>query len=78
MIEEGIAKGEFWQKDPKLISLFILGFLNSINVWFKPNGLLSPEEIASKAYEFISQLLLAQNRSSPESISKNLRIMRNL
>jgi AcrR family transcriptional regulator len=41
----------------KLVSLFVLGLANSINQWYKPNGELTDEEIASNVYAFICKAL---------------------
>jgi AcrR family transcriptional regulator len=57
VIKEGVDGGIFRPIDPKLASLFVLGFMNSIVQWFNPKGPLSPEDVASEAYEFVSGYL---------------------
>jgi TetR/AcrR family transcriptional regulator, cholesterol catabolism regulator len=57
LLEEGIKQGKFQCRDVKLTSLFILGFLNSTVQWFNKTGKLSPEEIASEAFAFVSNAL---------------------
>jgi len=52
-IKEGIGCGDFECTDAKLACLFSLGLVNSIILWYKPDGNLSPEKIASKASQFI-------------------------
>lgn len=58
-IKGGIACGDFQCIDAKLACLFSLGLVNSIILWYKPEGNLSPEEIASKACQFIFEGLKA-------------------
>jgi AcrR family transcriptional regulator len=55
VIEEGIRQNEFCRLDSKLYCHFVLGLLNSFLNWYKPDGSLSPEEIAGHAYDFIYQ-----------------------
>ena len=59
-IKEGIACGDFQCTDAKLACLFSLGLVNSIILWYKPDGNLSPETIASKACQFIFEGLKAR------------------
>jgi AcrR family transcriptional regulator len=40
-------------EDLKLLSLFVLGFLNSMVQWYNPSGPLSPKMIASRACGFV-------------------------
>jgi AcrR family transcriptional regulator len=60
-IKEGIASGDFQCSDAKLTCLFTLGLVNSIILWYKPQGILSPENIASKAWEIIFEGLKARH-----------------
>lgn len=64
-IKEGIACGDFQCADAKLACLFSLGLVNSIILWYKPKGKLSPETIASKACEFILGGLKAKKLDNP-------------
>jgi TetR/AcrR family transcriptional regulator, cholesterol catabolism regulator len=57
ILGEGIEQGKFQCRDVKLSSLFMLGFLNSTVQWFNKTGKLSPEEIASEAFAFVSNTL---------------------
>jgi len=54
-LKEVIDSGGFRDLDPKLASFFTLGLLNSITRWYRPNGPLSPSDIASEACRFIFQ-----------------------
>ena len=54
---EAIDAGEVRHIDNKIASLTILSFTNSFDRWFKPDGELSADEIASIAWEFIYRAL---------------------
>ena len=62
ILEEGVARGEFRIRDPKLLAKFCLGLLNSTALWFKEKGKYSPEEIAREEYGFILGALKNGNR----------------
>ena len=53
IIKDGAKQGVFRDIDPKLASLFILGFLNSMVIWYKQSGGLSTDQIADEASRFI-------------------------
>lgn len=42
LIKEGIDEGDFIDVDSQLYTHFILGFLNSINIWYRKENKLSP------------------------------------
>ncbi|MEK4532977.1 TetR/AcrR family transcriptional regulator [Solibacillus sp. FSL K6-1554] len=46
IIKEGIKNKEFHTEDVKLTRFLMMGALNSIQAWYKPNGDKTPEEIA--------------------------------
>jgi len=46
LIRAGVDSGEFESGDPVLTATFILSALNGIATWYRPDGRLSPEEIA--------------------------------
>jgi AcrR family transcriptional regulator len=54
IIRSGIASGEFQVPDEKFAVLMILSGLNWIHTWYKPEGKMTPEEIA----ENLSAMLL--------------------
>ena len=66
ILEEGINQGKFECTDTKVTSRFILGFLNSMVLWYKPTGRLSPMKLASEAHLFISRAL--SHRKGPISL----------
>lgn len=53
VLKEGIGQGMFAPINVRLGSLFILGFLNSINEWHDPDGEITSEEMIVQAYRFI-------------------------
>jgi hypothetical protein len=53
VIAEGIAAGEFAERDPGLASIFILTALNGLPGWFKPDGALTDGEIAGQFADLI-------------------------
>ncbi|MFC6998709.1 TetR/AcrR family transcriptional regulator [Rufibacter roseus] len=54
IVREGIATGEFKVNDEKFVVLTLLSSLNWLHMWYKPEGKMSPDDIA----EFLSNLLL--------------------
>jgi AcrR family transcriptional regulator len=55
IIEQGMREGEFRPGDAKTAAFVILGALNWIANWFRPDGELRPAELADR---FVVQLLL--------------------
>ena len=53
IIADGVRTGAFGPCDPKLISFAILGAVNWIPRWFKPNGPSSSQEIADRFADFL-------------------------
>ncbi len=49
IVGDGIATGEFALVDPAIATTFILGALNDIATWFRPDGRLSPDQLADAA-----------------------------
>lgn len=58
LILEGINDGGFQKVDVKMTRLIILGALNSIQSWYKPDGKMKPEEIANIHADYILRILL--------------------
>jgi AcrR family transcriptional regulator len=57
VLDAALGKEQIRNSDIKLTSRFMLGFMNSIVLWYKTNGTYSPEEIASEAVSFILKSL---------------------
>jgi len=46
LLEEGIASKAFVDVNPKIVGFAILGAMNWISKWYRPEGDLRPKEIA--------------------------------
>jgi len=47
ILEEGIAAGEFRAVDVPVVTAGLLGMLNWMHQWYRPDGRLSPQQIAT-------------------------------
>jgi AcrR family transcriptional regulator len=63
-VEEGITDGSVVQCNAKLASFALAGAVNWIGTWYRPEGDLSPDEIAS---EFANLLTQGLRRSAVEA-----------
>jgi AcrR family transcriptional regulator len=54
MLKEGVASGDFRAVNPKTAVFAILGAINWIARWYRPDGALRPEELGA---DFADQLL---------------------
>lgn len=57
LLNELIPKNQSQYPSPKIATFFTFGVMLSLANWYKEDGELSPEEIASKVYMFISEAL---------------------
>lgn len=46
VVEDGVGAGEFRAVDPKLAALAVLSSVNWVYQWYRPDGPLSPEQVA--------------------------------
>src|SRR5262249_38064716 len=53
LIRGGIAAGEFREVDPKMVTFAILGIGHTVGRWYRPDGPLTPEQIAAQYVDFI-------------------------
>ena len=53
MAGEGIRQGELGDVDEKFATLLILSSMNWIYQWYRPDGPMTPEEIARKLTEML-------------------------
>jgi hypothetical protein len=53
MIEKGIASGEFRAVDPKISVFAILGAINWIARWYRPDGSLHATELGGQFAEHL-------------------------
>lgn len=54
VLEEAVAAGQIRQCDTKLMSLFILGLINSIPHWYKQTGPLSAEDVTNEIWKLLT------------------------
>jgi hypothetical protein len=57
VLEEGCASGQFVLSDPHLTTLAIGGISTWIQVWYRPEGRLTPSEIADGLTELIMRMV---------------------
>lgn len=60
VITEGIAMGEFVKIDAKFTVLTILSALNHIHEWYKPEGKMTPEQIATHLAEILLKGIISK------------------
>jgi len=53
VIREGIESGEFAPVDPRIASLALLGMLNWMYQWYRPDGRLSVDQIAEELISLV-------------------------
>ncbi len=63
-LEQGVEDGSIAPCDPKITAFSIAGALNWICMWYEPDGVLSPAEIAAQFERTLTQGLAARKRSS--------------
>lgn len=72
-IADGVASGTFAPVDPKFAALIVLGALNWVYQWFRPDGPLSAGEVADRIHEFSARALAAgpngAERATPVEVS---------
>jgi AcrR family transcriptional regulator len=68
MIAEGVADGSVVNCDPKLASLFVLGVINWIPLWYRSTGPNKPEEIIDAFLNMLGSGLNARDTSRVELI----------
>ena len=59
LIRAGIARGEFRRQDPRIAGFALLGAINWIPKWYRPDGELSSQEIAEQFADFFLRSLYA-------------------
>lgn len=59
MITDGVAAGAFVATDVRLTTLHLLGAMNAIRHWYKPNGRLTAEQVAGQIADMLLRGLLA-------------------
>jgi AcrR family transcriptional regulator len=59
IVREGIANGEFRKVDPKVATFSILGAINWMPKWYRPDGAWSADDTARRFADFFVQSLQA-------------------
>ncbi|WP_209123453.1 TetR/AcrR family transcriptional regulator [Alkalihalobacillus sp. BA299] len=57
IISRGIESGEFTAKEPSIARMIILGAMNWIQQWYKPDGKLSKEQLTDLYSEYVIKIL---------------------
>jgi len=57
LIAQGAASGEFRSVDVALTSTALLSTLNGVAIWYRPDGRLSPDEIADRYADLFAKAL---------------------
>ncbi|MEW8977072.1 MAG: TetR/AcrR family transcriptional regulator [Symbiobacterium sp.] len=61
IIREGVEAGEFRPLDQRFVRLLVLSVANWAYQWYRPDGPLSPEQVADRFYDIIAEGLLRRN-----------------
>jgi TetR/AcrR family transcriptional regulator, cholesterol catabolism regulator len=67
-IADGISAGEFTDVDPRLGAMLILSSLNGVAAWYRPDGQLSPDQIADQYAD-----LLLRGIAAPRALETSRR-----
>jgi hypothetical protein len=63
MIEQGIAQGKFRSMDQSLATFALLGVLNWMITWYRPNGRMRAEAIADQFADLVLKGLALEGKS---------------
>lgn len=63
-LEEGLEDGSIGPCDTKLVSFAIAGAINWVGTWYKPEGPLTPIEIATEYAQFLTRGLEPRKEST--------------
>ena len=55
ILRDGIAAGEFRPMDSRIVMLGMIGMCNYLFRWYRPDGRLSPDQIADELIEMVMQ-----------------------
>lgn len=67
IIADGVRSGEFRPVDERIAAFSVIGMINWIAWWYKPDGPSTPEEIAREMYEMASRGLVRGADRMPAS-----------
>jgi AcrR family transcriptional regulator len=57
IIKRGMESGEFSAKEPTIARMIILGAMNWVQQWYKPNGKLTKEELVGLYSDYVTKIL---------------------
>jgi AcrR family transcriptional regulator len=55
ILRDGIASGEFRPMDTRIVMLGMIGMCNYLFRWYRPEGRLSPDQVADELIEMVMQ-----------------------
>lgn len=55
ILEDGVAQGEFRAMDTRIVMLGMIGMCNYLFRWYRPNGRLTPDQVADELMELVMQ-----------------------
>jgi AcrR family transcriptional regulator len=58
ILEDGIASGEFRPMDTRIAMLGMIGMCNYLFRWYRPDGRLSPDQVADELIEMLMRGVL--------------------
>jgi len=67
LIHAGVRQGVYVCEDSKLASLIMLGSINWLPKWYRPDGDLAPKELATGIAKFLMKSLQHKDASGPTS-----------
>lgn len=66
LIESGVRRGDYACDDIKLASLAMLGAINWLPKWYRPEGALAPGEVAKGLADFLMRALERKTSEDPK------------
>ncbi|HEY2593801.1 MAG TPA: TetR/AcrR family transcriptional regulator, partial [Chloroflexota bacterium] len=59
ILRDGVAAGEFRPMDTRIVMLGMIGMCNYLFRWYRPEGRLTPDQIADELIEMVMQGVVA-------------------
>lgn len=70
VLEAGTRSGEFSVADPHLTALAIIGIVGWSQVWFRPGGRLTKEQVADGAVDLVFAMVQAKRQRKPKALPR--------
>jgi AcrR family transcriptional regulator len=64
ILRDGVATGEFREMDTRIVMLGMIGMCNYLFRWYRPDGRLTPDQIADELIEMVMQGVAARRDAS--------------